>query len=178
MELKNGLVITIRDAVSADMKEVHQMCADLILYQKLPYEAMDQELFLKQSGLFSPNTTPFFHVYVAEATDASGNKTLAGYSLDYFMYKTSEKGHTLFIEDLFVKEAFRGQCVGHLLLKENAIRTKNNHGICMKLECLDWNPAKKFYESHGGKWDGFKTRPDAITYVYDEAVVDALINAK
>jgi GNAT superfamily N-acetyltransferase len=168
--------ITIRDAAAEDMEEVHTMAADLISYQKLPYEPIDKEVFLKQSGFFPPNTIPYFHVYVAEATDASGNKTLAGYSLDYFFVKLTNKGHTLFIEDLFVKEPFRGQSVGHMLLKQNAIRTKKHNGYSMKLECLDWNPAKKFYERHGGKWDGIKTRPDAITYEYDKQAIDSLVN--
>ena len=169
-------MIVVREARPEDMDEIHSMANKLLMFLKLPYTVIDKETFLIQSGFFPPNTTPFYHVFVAEETLDDGTKTVVGYSLDYFMYKTTSKGHTLFIEDLYVDESVRGKKVGHALMKQSAIRAKQNGCLLMRLECFNWNEhARKFYESHGGISDGNRVRSDAITYTFDRNVIDNIV---
>lgn len=149
--MANIVKITIREAVESDLDEVHNMLGDLIAFQKLPHPPMDKQVMIKDSGLTAANPNKYFHVLVAESED----KRLAGYVLYYFMYKTS-KGKYLYVEDIFVKDEFRGSCVGHRLMKEVAVISKKHEAMGIKLLCLDWNPARKFYERCGGVLSGVK----------------------
>ena len=72
-----------------------------------------------------------------------------GYALFFGIYSTL-KGPGIFLEDLFVREAFRGRGVGRALLSAVAriAREEGSYGI--RWEVLDWNePAIKFYRSLG-----------------------------
>jgi GNAT superfamily N-acetyltransferase len=149
--------VTVRDARAEDLDDIHDMLGHLIAYQKLPHCAIDIETLKRCSGFFPPNTTSYYHAFVAEAEDSSGNKSLIGYSLDYFLFKTGPNGLVLYIEDLFVKESARGLHAGFLLLKESARRALNHSCNKMFLQCLEDNIARKFYEKYGGKWNGSKS---------------------
>ena len=175
----NGVGIVVRDASASDAEEIYQMVCDLNHFQKRPFDDIDKKDFLKLTGFFPPHTTPYFHLYVAEVTDnKTGEKSLVGYALDYFLVKMTKKGHTLYVEHFYVKAEFRGKSIGHLLFKQIVIRAKEHNSFSLKLECLDWNSARKFYEDRGGKWDGIKVRPDAVTYVFDRETIDDLVNGK
>ena len=175
----NGVTVVVRDATAKDVQEVYQMVCDLNHFQKLPYDDIDKEQFFQQTGLFPTHITPYFHLYVAEVTDnKTGKISLVGYSLDYFMVKMTKKGHTLMLEQFYVKSEFRGKSVGHLLFKQNFIRAKQHNSFSVKLECFDWNPARKFYEDRGGKWDGIRVTPDELTYVFDREAIEDLVNGK
>ena len=179
MTEKNEVRIVVRDASASDAEEIYQMVCDLNHFQKLPHDDIDKKDFLQLTGFFSPHTTPYFHLYVAEVTDnKTGETTLVGYAMDYFLVKMTKKGHTLFVEHVYVKPEFRGMSIGHLLFKETAIRAKEHNSLFLKLECLDWNPARKFYEDRGGKLDGIRVRPDAVTYIFDRVAISDLVNGK
>jgi GNAT superfamily N-acetyltransferase len=164
--------ITIRDAQPGDIDEVYSMMDALIRYQKLDKPPIDINVFKRDTGLFPPNTTKYFHTLVAE----DGDGVLAGYALYFFTYKPS-RGKIFYIEDIFVKEEFRGKGVGHLLMKECAKRAKTVFCYCMKLQVLEWNPAKAFYEDHGGKFNGVKIG-DWLEYEYDNKAMDKILRDK
>lgn len=61
----------------------------------------------------------------------------------------------MYLEDLFVREKFRGQGVGGLLFKETERLAKELDCCKIEWKCLAWNEnAKSFYSRHGGVSDG------------------------
>src|SRR5260370_21163039 len=72
----------------------------------------------------------------------------AGYALFFGFYSTWEGRPGLFLEDLFVRRAFRGEGIGKALLAKVAgiARRENCYGV--RWEVLDWNqPAIDFYQT-------------------------------
>ena len=176
-EAKKFTEIRVREAKAEDLDEIHKMMGELMVYQKVDYGPVEIEHFKKNSGLISPDNKPYFHIFVAEATDKSGNKSVVGYTLDYFHFKTGPGGLILYLEDIFVKESCRGFNVGYLLLKATAKRTREHQCKSFKLQCLEDNVARKFYEKCGGKWNGDRSGI-WLDFYFDQQAIDNLINGK
>ena len=92
---------------------------------------------------------------------------LAGLALYFFNFSTFVGRAGLYLEDLYVRTAFRRQGVGLALLAELA-RVALAHG-CGRMEwaVLDWNqPAIDFYERLGARplddWRVFRLTPAGI----------------
>ena len=62
----------------------------------------------------------------------------AGYAL-FFDYFSTWTGRGLFLEDLFVREKFRGRGIGRALLAEVARIAVDEHCYGIHWEVLDWN---------------------------------------
>jgi GNAT superfamily N-acetyltransferase len=74
----------------------------------------------------------------------------AGYALFFGYYSTWEGRPGLFLEDLFVREVFRGKRIGKALLAHVARIAQRENCFGMRWEVLDWNqPAIEFYQSLG-----------------------------
>jgi len=59
------------------------------------------------------------------------------------------------LEDIVVKEAFRGQKVGKLLFEETIKAAKKMNAKLMNWQVLDWNePAINFYKKFDAELDG------------------------
>ena len=140
--------VTIRDAVESDLDEVHRMLLALVAYQKLPYTPISNAVLKRDSGLTAEQPRPYFHVVVAETADHQ----LAGYAHFHFKYKTS-KGKFVYVSDIFVKEEFRGSCVGLQLMQRLAEISIQHEAIGIMLQVHHNNSAKKFYERCGGVWN-------------------------
>lgn len=119
-------------------------------FQRLTVTPLPLERFIKDSGLTQEQPTKYFHLLVAQDNES---KQLLGYLLYYFMIKTSSGKH-LYVEDIFVRETARKTGVGSALIKNAASAAIRTESVGMKLQCLHWNPARQFYESHGGKLNG------------------------
>lgn len=172
--LQSSSLINVREARKEDMDEVYEMLLGLMAYRRVDYKAVEKDVFLRQSGFFLPNDKSYFHVFVAEQ---SAEKKLLGYSMDYFMYKSSYQGLILYIEDLFVKESLRGTSVGRLLMQSQAKRAKDHSCTSIRLMCRDWNPAVKFYERIHGRWTGVKVGP-LMEFEWDQKAMDTLIEGE
>lgn len=89
---------------------------------------------------------------VAECVLAFAGDTPAGFAIFFTNYSTFLAKPGLYLEDLFVLPAFRGQGIGKALLLHVA-KLANARG-CGRMEwtVLDWNqPAIDFYESLGAE---------------------------
>ena len=90
------------------------------------------------------SSTPLFHVFVAEV-DAQ----IVGIALYYYRYSTW-KGKTIHLEDLVVKENWRGSGVGFALYSEVIKQGKKDKVRRIEWNVLDWNtPAIEFYNKSG-----------------------------
>jgi GNAT superfamily N-acetyltransferase len=147
-------------ATESDVPVILQMIRDLAEYERMSDEVVATESGLRES-LFGP--TPDAEVLIAYA-DAQP----AGFALFFHNYSTFMGRRGLYLEDLFVKPAFRGRGIGKRLLVELA-RIAVDRG-CGRFEwaVLDWNePAIGFYKKLGAQcmdaWSTFRVTGDSLT---------------
>ena len=103
----------------------------------------------------------------AEALLAEVGGEAVGLALYFHNFSTFLGKPGLYLEDLFVKPAFRGRGIGKALLSRVArIAVERDCGR-MEWSVLDWNePSIRFYESLGAKplddWTSFRLTGDAL----------------
>ena len=137
-------MLRIAPATSADVPLILQFIRDLAQYERLPHEVVATEGQLRD--------TLFGEAPAAEVLIASVGGEPVGFALYFHSYSTFLARRGLYLEDLFVRPAARGQGVGRALLGELA-RIAVARG-CGRLEwsVLDWNEsAIRFYESLGAE---------------------------
>ncbi|WP_375238407.1 GNAT family N-acetyltransferase [Aurantibacter sp.] len=133
----------IRMASKNDMPQVLDLIQELAEFEKEPNAVFVSVEELQHNG-FGAN--PIFKCFVA-----TYKKNIIGIALTYIRYSTW-KGKTLHLEDLVVKEAYRGSGLGSKLLDEVVKLGKQLKVRRVSWEVLDWNaPAINFYKSRGAK---------------------------
>ena len=101
-------MISIRRAEISDINDIISLVKELALFEKAPQEVtVTYEDYLING--FQDN--PLF-----ECNLAFYNEDLVAFSLWYFRFSTW-KGKRLYLEDLYVKEAYRGLGIGENTLK-------------------------------------------------------------
>ena len=144
MSLSPGPVTSIRPATRADVPVILAFIRELAEYERLTHEVVATEELL-DAALFGARPE-------AEVLIASADGTPVGFALFFANFSTFQARAGLYLEDLFVRPAFRGLGLGKRLLIEVA-RLAVDRG-CGRYEwsVLDWNePSIKFYESLGAE---------------------------
>ncbi len=141
--------ITIRSAENADFPIMLEMFRDFSVYQKLP-ERMHNTLERMTEE------HEFFHAFVAE----TGDKEIIGYATWFFTYFTwSGKG--LYMDDLFVRSAFRSRGVGALLMERMISFARESKCHKLRWQVSHWNkPAISFYKKLGAEIDDLEKNCD------------------
>lgn len=143
-------MLSIRAATVDDVTLVRKLICELAEYENELHQVQITEADLARDGF---GLQPKFRVLLAYWDDEP-----AGYALFFDSYSTW-RGRHMFLEDLFVREAFRGRKVGKGLLAAVAriAESEGCHG--MRWEVLDWNQsAVEFYESLGVEFlDGWRS---------------------
>jgi GNAT superfamily N-acetyltransferase len=137
-------MLSIRHATINDVTLLKTLIRELAEYEKELDKVLITEADLARDG-FGPQ--PKFRVLLAY-----WDQEPAGYALFFDFYSTW-RGRQMFLEDLFVREAFRGRKVGKGLLAAVAriAQGEGCHGL--RWEVLDWNQAAvKWYKSLGAKF--------------------------
>ena len=136
----------IRKAHKEDMKAVLELIQELATFEKEPQAVEITVNDLVCDG-FCEN--PLFHCFVAELENE-----IVGMALYYYRYSTW-KGKTIHLEDLVVKENWRGSGVGFALYSEVIKQGKKDKVRRIEWNVLDWNtPAINFYKNSGAKITG------------------------
>jgi GNAT superfamily N-acetyltransferase len=134
----------IRAATAADIPLMLAFIRELAAYEKLEHEVVASESSLRES-LFGDHP-------VAEAIVARCGGEPAGFALYFHNFSTFLGKRGLYLEDLYVRPAFRGRAVGKSLLIHLAKLALQRDCGRFEWAVLDWNrPARDFYESLGAK---------------------------
>jgi GNAT superfamily N-acetyltransferase len=151
--------IRIRPATVADVASILAFIRELAEYERLTHEAVADEAGLA-AQLFGP--TPRAEVLIAEV----GGQP-AGFALFFHNFSTFLGKPGLYLEDLFVRPAFRGRGLGkRLMLRLAQIAVARDCGR-FEWSVLDWNaPAIAFYRSLGAlpmdEWTVQRVSGDAL----------------
>ena len=150
--------INIRKAREEDMGAVLELINELAVFEKEPDAVIIDENDLIRDG-FGKN--PAFHCFVAEA-----DGKIEGMALVYFRYSTW-KGKTVHLEDLIVREAYRGKGLGSALYTEVIKFSAEEKVKRTEWVVLNWNkPAADFYRRSGANvledWDTVQMEEEAM----------------
>lgn len=130
--------ITIRKAGVKDFSAILSLIKELALFEKAPDKVTNT---VEQMG----NEKDFFHCFVAE----TAGKEIVGMALYFFAYYIWV-GKSLYLDDLYVKESFRGQEIGTKLLQKIFETAKEENCKRIRWQVLDWNkPAIDMYKKIG-----------------------------
>jgi GNAT superfamily N-acetyltransferase len=156
-------MLLIRAAAISDVPLLLTFFRELAEYEGQPRAVVLNEETLARDGF---GAQPKFSSLIAE-----WNGQAIGYAL-FFRFYSTWKGSGIFLEDLFVREAFRGRGIGRALLSQVAriARQEGCHGI--RWEVLGCNEsAIKFYKSLGGEffdeWRQVLLEADALNRLAD-----------
>jgi GNAT superfamily N-acetyltransferase len=151
--------VTIRPAIAGDVPVILELIRALAEYEKLAHEVVATEADLRRT-LFGERPTA--EVLIAEDAGAA-----VGFALFFTSYSTFLARPGLYLEDLFVRPAARGQGIGKALMTALArIAVDRGYGR-FEWSVLDWNvDAIGFYRSLGAvgldQWTVQRVTGDAL----------------
>ena len=109
-------------------------------FERLPITVTEEDLLRDGFG-----EQPRFRVLMAE-----WNGQPAGYAIFFDYYSTFDGRAGLFLEDVYVRDVYRGKGIGKSLLAQIAVIARKEHCFGVRWQVLDWNtPAIDFYRKLG-----------------------------
>jgi GNAT superfamily N-acetyltransferase len=134
-------MLSIRSATVDEVPLLKRMIVEFARFERLADHVTVTEEALARDGF---GAQPRFRALIPEWE----GKT-AGYAI-FFPFYSSFAGPGLFLEDIYVREKFRGKGIGKALMAEVAAITLREGYRAMRWEVLDWNqPAIDFYKQLG-----------------------------
>jgi GNAT superfamily N-acetyltransferase len=160
----NGLRIDA--AVPADAPTILELIAALADYERLEAEVVADEAAVRAS-LFGP--APAAEVVIARVEGEA-----VGFAVWFHSYSTFLGRRGLYLEDLFVRPAWRGRGIGRALLTHLARIAVARRCGRMEWSVLDWNePAIGFYRRLGARpmdgWTVYRLTGEALSKLAAEA---------
>jgi GNAT superfamily N-acetyltransferase len=151
--------LQIAPAQEADIPLILALINELAEYERLEHQVVATETTLRRA-LFGPRPA-------AEALIARIDGEPAGFALFFHNFSTFLGKHGLYLEDLFVRPAFRGRAIGRALLVRLARLALERDCGRFEWAVLDWNrPARDFYEALGAEpnsaWINYRITGEAL----------------
>jgi GNAT superfamily N-acetyltransferase len=136
--------IKIRKAKKSDSKNIIRLIIELAQFEKLkPPSLPAQKNLIKDA--FSKK--PPFHIFLA----FDGEKAV-GYAFYFYTYSTFLAKATLYLEDIYINEKYRGCGAGKILMAKLMSTAKKKRCGRMEWIVLDWNTnAINFYNRLGAE---------------------------
>jgi GNAT superfamily N-acetyltransferase len=164
----------IRYATQADVPTIFALIRELAIYEKALHEVLATEQSLLNSLSFPndpSNLDAGFTAGYAKTIliSADSSDDVAGMALFFHNYSTWQSRPGIYLEDLFVRPAYRGKGLGTALIK--ALARECQRLDCKRLEwsVLKWNtPSIDFYQgpSVGAtrmeEWVGMRVEGDGL----------------
>ncbi|QOZ27524.1 GNAT family N-acetyltransferase [Bradyrhizobium sp. CCBAU 51753] len=136
--------LTIRRARPDEAGLVFSLVRELAEYEKLLHEVQASEADIAEA-LFGAN--PRLYCDIAE-----WNGEPAGFAVWFVNFSTFAGRHGIYLEDLFVRPALRGEGIGKALLMHLARECVAQGWSRLQWAVLDWNaPSIAFYKSLGAE---------------------------
>lgn len=133
---------TIRIAQEEDFAAILELIKELAAFENAPEKVLNTVEQMKAEQ-------DLFECFVVETTD----KKIIGMALYYFAYYTWV-GKSLYLDDLYVTKAYRGQGIGSELLKKLFEVAQKTNCKRVRWQVLDWNePAIALYKKCGADID-------------------------
>lgn len=156
--------LTFRNAERQDVPLILQFIKELADYEKMLDEVVADEDTLE---------TWIFDKQKAEVIFALEDGNEIGFALFFHNFSTFLGRSGIYLEDLYIKPAFRGKGYGKAILKKLASIAVERG--CGRLEwwCLDWNkPSIDFYLSLGAEpmsdWTVYRIAGDTLVQMAEE----------
>ncbi len=134
--------LAIRSARPNDSALVFALVRELADYEKLTasVDATEEQV---AAALFAAQPRLFCDI-------AEWNGEPAGFAVWFLNFSTFRGRHGIYLEDIFVRPAYRRRGIGTALLKKLAQRCLDRDCARFEWAVLDWNtPAIEFYRSIG-----------------------------
>lgn len=164
MTLPSAHGLHIRAATPNDVALIHSLILEIAEYEKLRHEVV-ATADLVRSALFPEHGLAIAHALIGEIDGVP-----QGYALYFFNFSTFMGRPGLYLEDVFVRPAFRGRGLGKALLIALAEIARRRNCARMEWSVLDWNqPAIDFYKSLGAR-----PMDEWTVYRLDEAGIHTL----
>ncbi|MBQ0823395.1 GNAT family N-acetyltransferase [Microvirga sp. HBU67558] len=157
--------LVIRKAEERDAPAIFSFIRDLAEYERLAHEVDATQADIAKA-LFGPDPRVF-----AEIAEWDGEP--AGFAIWFYNFSTFRGRHGIYLEDLFVRPAFRSRGIGRALLRRLARRCVDEGLARLEWWVLDWNePALRVYRSIGAvpmdEWTVQRVTGDALRRLAEE----------
>lgn len=154
--------MTLRPATPDDAPVVCELIRELAAYEKAHAEEVSVTSETLRAAL-APDAEPPLSALLAIADDGEA----AGFALFFPAYSTWRANWGMYLEDLFVRPAYRKQGVGLALFRAVAAEAVARGAERLEWVVLDWNRlALDFYEGLGAEplndWAKMRLRGDAL----------------
>ncbi|WP_316239618.1 GNAT family N-acetyltransferase [Bradyrhizobium sp. SZCCHNR1015] len=158
--------VSIRSAGPDDIGSVFALIRELADYEKLSHEVGASEADIA-AALFCEHPTLFCDL-------AEWNGAVAGFAVWFVNFSTFAGKPGIYLEDLFVRPAFRRNGIGQALLGHLARTCIENGWARLQWSVLDWNaPSITFYKSLGAElmdeWTLCKVTGEALAQLAERA---------
>ena len=152
--------LSIRPARPGEASLVFQFVRELAEYEKLEHEVEATEAMI-DAALFGEQPRVFCDI-------AEWDGEPVGFAVWFLNFSTFSGRPGIYLEDIFVRPAFRGRGVGRALMVHLARKCVENGWARLQWSVLDWNtPSIEFYKSLGGvlldEWTVVRVSGDALT---------------
>ena len=152
------MTINVRKGKKEDLTDVLFMIKELAEYENSLHE---EEITIEQLQKDGFGNKPYFSFLIASIEGKA-----IGFSF-YFIRYSTWKGKFLFLEDFYIKEAYRNKGVGSILFQETINLCKELEVNGMMWQVLDWNTSaidfyKKFNSNVSSDWLTGKLTKDQI----------------
>ena len=153
------MAVAIRPARPGEAGLVFAFVRELADYERLTHTVDATEAMI-DAALFGPSPRVFCDI-------AEWDGAPAGFALWFPNFSSFRGRHGLFLEDLFVRPAFRRRGIGRALFRHLARRCAAEGWTLFEWAVLDWNaPAIAFYKSLGANlrdvWTVCRLSGDAL----------------
>ncbi|MCJ1292927.1 hypothetical protein MMC34_004480 [Xylographa carneopallida] len=163
---------TIRYATEDDVPTILTLIHELATYEHASSSVLATPASLLATLTFPSNPT---HGYArtllifppSSSSSSSPDAPCAGMALFFPNYSTWRAAPGIYLEDLYVREQYRGRGYGTRLLRELARETERIGGKRLEWSVLRWNePSLRFYEGIGAErleeWVGMRVEGEGL----------------
>jgi GNAT superfamily N-acetyltransferase len=135
----------IRGARPDDVREIFAMVCELAEYERARHEVQSSEALFTEA-LFCEQPAAWCSILEHRCADGWVVAGMAVWFLNFFTWTAK---HSIYLDDLYVREQYRGLGYGKALLQHLASICVERGYPRLDWWVLDWNPAVDFYRRIG-----------------------------